>query len=643
MSPTERLRHFAREVQRRRVHTTAIAYVVAGVTVIELSGAIFEALQFPSWAPDLVTILLLLGFPVVIVMAWVFDIGIRRTDDDTSTSGNRSGRGRAARRTPAAVAGSTGVPSAPLDPEPELSESAPPDPDRVKRAAIGHVRHELKTPINAILGYSEMLLEDLDEEDRESMAPDLERIRKGGEQLLRLIDGTLDPKRIEEAVDIDLDAYSDEIRVKLRNPISAVIGYAELLIEQAEETDRDAYVDDLTRIRNAAFRLLELSQDVVEVATGHESPDGGVDKLAEASQITQNILLKTRSTVRRTGDGGGTLLVVDDNADNRNLLSRQLARAGFMVETASDGEAALERMAERSFDLVLLDVIMPGVDGVETLRRIKRDPELSATPVIMLSSLDDVQSSLRCIEMGADDFLHKPFHPILLQARIGASLELRRVREFLTSGGGGLDESTRRMIRASFPDAVADRVRGGEHDILESFGQATVLWCDVEGAARHRTRDPGLIADRLGLLIGTIEEQAAKAGIETVTASGSGIGLVGGVPTPDDGHAHAAAEAALAIRAVLEGDDAFDAPLRMALDSGEVTAGVFGRERQEFRVWGEPMDVARSLGEQARGSCILVSPNTHRVLDGTFRFGKGGVQEIPGRGSLKTWSLDGTA
>lgn len=637
MSLPARLKDFVREVQRRRVHTTAIAYVVVGVTMIELSGAIFEALQFPDWAPNLVTILLLLGFPVLVVMAWVFDIGIRRTSDGNSNGGGRKTRGRGIRPTQPKVTRPTGTP---LDPG-SVEAAAPPDPNRIKRAAIGHIRHDLKTPINGILGYSEMLLEDIEAEDRESFAPDLERIRKGGEQLLKLIDITLDPDKIEHAVDIDLEAYSREIRVKLRNPISAVIGYAELLIEHAEENDRDAYLDDLNRIRKAAFRLLDLSQDLVEVATAHDAALGAADRLTEASHITAHILSKARPTVRRSDDAAGTLLVVDDNPDNRNLLSRQLARAGFVVDTAEDGESALERMADRHFDLVLLDVIMPGIDGLETLRRIKMEEGLVEIPVIMLSSLDDVESSLRCIEMGADDFLHKPYHPTLLQARIGASLELRRMRDFLSAGGGGMDDSAREMARASFPDVIAQRVRGGERDILESFGEATVLWCDIDGAARHKTRDPGLIAERIRVLLGTIEEVAAGRGIETITASGQGVGLVGGVPTPDEDHAQAAADAALSIRDALAGLPEFGAPLRLALDSGEVTAGVFGGERKEFRVWGEPVDIARSLGSQARSSSILVSPNSHRLLDGMYRFGKGGVQEVPGRGSMKTWVLEG--
>ncbi len=643
MSLPSRLKDFAREVKRRRVHTATIAYVVVAVTVIELSGAVFEALQFPDWTPNLVTILLLLGFPVVLVMAWVFDIGVKRTPEGDQDPGRKRTRGHIARRVQSGpqFMVSIGRPTASLDPETSESSAAPTDPDRIKRAAIGHVRHELKTPINGILGYSEMLLEDIEERDREAMAPDLERIRTCGGQLLRLIDQTLDPAKIAQAVDIDLDGYSRQIRVNLRNPINAVIGYAELLIEHAEETDGEAYIDDLGRIRAAAFRLLELSQDLVEVATAHSPSLGQGERLTLASHLAEDILSRSRPSATRSEDGMGTLLVVDDNPDNRSLLSRQLARAGFMVETAEDGEIALERLSERDFDLVLLDVIMPKIDGLETLRRIKRDVSLAEIPVIMLSSLDDVESSLRCIELGADDFLHKPFHPTLLKARIGASLELRRMRNQLEKGGGDLDQAAAQMVRASFPGSIAQRVRGGEKEILETFGGATVLWCDVDRAARHKTRDAGLIAARIQLLLATLEQVAEKSGIETITTSGEGVGLVSGVPTPDGDHAHAAADAALALWDALDDEGEFDAPLRMALDSGEVTAGVFGSERKEYRIWGEPMDVARCLGSQARTSTILVSPNSHRMLEGAYRFGKGGVQEVPGRGSMKTWVLEG--
>ncbi len=653
MSLPERLVHWAKEAKRRRVYTSAVAYIVVAVTVMELSGNIFSALDLPPWSSRLVVILLMLGFPVVVVMAWVFDItagGVKRTEAGGSTAAAGHPRGspvRAARRVhggPRTAAALPAATSEPPAPPPELEPAEPPDADRVKRAAIGHVRHELKTPINGILGYSEMLLEDLEDEDREELAPDLENIRKGGRELLRLIDTTLDPDRIEQAVDIDLDEYGRQIRADLRNPINAVIGYAELLIETVEESDRPQYVSDLQRIRTAAMRLLELSTDLVEVATSHDPSLADRGRLGEASSLAHTVLSKAGRAAGPAEDGTGSLLVVDDNGSNRELLSRQLARAGFMVEVASDGPSALDRLAERSFDLVLLDVIMPEMDGLEVLRRIKSDPHLARTPVIMLSSLDDVESALRCIDLGAEDFLHKPFHPTLLRARIGASLELRRVRNESDEHRNGLVGGlTRTMIRGAFPDAIAERVGAGEETILETFGEATVLWCDVEAAARNRTRDVGLIATRTQMLVSTLEAVAERHDIETVSARGEGVSLVGGVPTPSPDHVLAAAEAALELGAILAQAPEFDAPVRLGLDSGEVTGGVFGHERKTYRLWGEPMEVARLLGAQAATGTILVSPNAHRLLSGRYRFSKGSVHDLPGRGQMKIYSLEGPA
>ncbi|HWE49505.1 MAG TPA: response regulator [Bryobacteraceae bacterium] len=125
------------------------------------------------------------------------------------------------------------------------------------------------------------------------------------------------------------------------------------------------------------------------------------------------------------------MLVVDDNAANRDIVKRNLERQGYQVITASDGPEGLELLAAGGIDLVLLDVIMPGVDGLEVLRRLKEDTALREIPVVMMSALDETSGVVRCIKMGAEDYLMKPFDPVLLSARIGASLEKKRLRDEL--------------------------------------------------------------------------------------------------------------------------------------------------------------------------------------------------------------------
>jgi phosphoserine phosphatase RsbU/P len=129
-----------------------------------------------------------------------------------------------------------------------------------------------------------------------------------------------------------------------------------------------------------------------------------------------------------------SLLIVDDNEDNRYTLSRRLARDGYTdVVAASNGGEALQLLRSRPFDLLLLDIMMPGMNGYEVLEQLKASRDLRHLPVIMISALDEMDSVIRCIELGAEDYLAKPFNPTLLRARVGAILEKKRLRDEMRS------------------------------------------------------------------------------------------------------------------------------------------------------------------------------------------------------------------
>jgi phosphoserine phosphatase RsbU/P len=153
--------------------------------------------------------------------------------------------------------------------------------------------------------------------------------------------------------------------------------------------------------------------------------------------------------------GGGRLLVVDDNEMNRDMLSRRLRRLGYEVDVACDGLDALARLGPDSHDLLLLDIMMPGLDGYQVLERVKADAALRDLPVIMISALDDVDSVVRCIELGADDHLPKPFNPVILRARVGACLEKKRLRDVERQHARSMERELEigRRIQAGFlPD-----------------------------------------------------------------------------------------------------------------------------------------------------------------------------------------------
>ena len=141
-------------------------------------------------------------------------------------------------------------------------------------------------------------------------------------------------------------------------------------------------------------------------------------------------------------DAEAALLVVDDIDDNRFALTRRLARQGYLnVTTATNGRQALELLNSQAFDLVLLDIMMPDVNGYEVLATMKADERLRHIPVIMISAVDEMESVIRCVELGAEDYLAKPFNPTLLRARVGASLERKRLHDEVVARTRELSEA----------------------------------------------------------------------------------------------------------------------------------------------------------------------------------------------------------
>ena len=307
----------------------------------------------------------------------------------------------------------------------------PPADDRTHRAFLANLRHELRTPLNAVIGYSEMLLEDVAEEGPEELVPDLEKINAAGVELLALVNKALDPARVAAVeTDADLENVGITLRHDLLTPITAVVGYSEMLIEEAEELEAEDAVPDLQKIHSSAERFLSLIDDVADfskIEAGEAAPHIEVSETSE--MILDAVAIGESAHKESVEAGGNPLLIVDDNEINRDVLARQLGRQGHATAVAENGREALEMVGEREFDLLLLDIMMPEMNGYEVLRRLKGDERLRDIPVIMISALDEIETVVRCIELGAEDYLPKPFDPVLLRARIGACLEKKRLRD----------------------------------------------------------------------------------------------------------------------------------------------------------------------------------------------------------------------
>jgi sigma-B regulation protein RsbU (phosphoserine phosphatase) len=226
------------------------------------------------------------------------------------------------------------------------------------------------------------------------------------------------------------------IRHELRTPLNQIIGYSEMLEEDATDAGQDALVPDLQKIQKAARNL----DGLIQTHLGTHVL-GAFDAVAADDEVQQGVAGEESQPVGfaipDTDDTAeihltqlrGHVLAVDDNESNRDMLSRRLLRHGLTVEVAINGIDALAQLEAKAFDLVLLDIMMPELDGYEVLKRMKASDNLRHIPVVMISALDELESVVRCIEAGAEDYLSKPFNPTLLRARIGACLEKKALRD----------------------------------------------------------------------------------------------------------------------------------------------------------------------------------------------------------------------
>ncbi len=234
-----------------------------------------------------------------------------------------------------------------------------------------------------------------------------------------------DENAASAAAQLSNQALADA-RHSLRTPLNHIIGYSEMLIEEAEENHLERFAADLHKIHAAGKQLLGALDQFLgaKPKQSKSSRTNEINVLGELAPkplaLVENIPDVTRS---------GLILVVDDDPGNRDILARRLEHEGYTLKCAVDGKDALERLATDAIDLILLDVMMPGMSGYEVLDTIKQDTRWHDIPVIMISALDDLQSVVRCIEHGAEDYLPKPFDPVLLRARIGACMEKKRLRD----------------------------------------------------------------------------------------------------------------------------------------------------------------------------------------------------------------------
>ena len=506
-----------------------------------------------------------------------------------------------------------------------------------------------------------------------------------------------------------------QLRHELRTPLNHIIGYAELLLEELQAGDQPDLAAALTALHADARELLGLLNEVL--ARGQTGPPDLAAALGRLAPPLERVRVGRRGArsagragrhrhphrrpgphplghrpARRaaasrggaarpgagTAGGGpgadagppaerrGMILVVDDIEDNRDMLARRLRRQGYEVLTAAGGHAALGTLADTAVDLVLLDVMMPDLDGYAVLQRLKADPTLRDIPVLMISALDELDSVVRCIQLGAEDYLGKPFDPVLLQARIGACLEKKRLhdqearhRRELAEWNQTLEqrvaeqvaqlERLGRLKRFFSPQLAELIVAGGADDPLKTHRrEVTVVFLDLRGfTAFAETAEPEEV-------MGVLREYHAEMGrlilahegtLERFTGDGMMIFFNDPVEVPNP--AERAVRMAVAMRDVVAGLAAvwrkrgWDLALGVGIAQGYATIGAIGFEgRLDYGAIGTVTNLAARLCGEAGAGQILISARVAAAVENLVQADDIGPLVLKGLvRPVATWSV----
>ena len=311
----------------------------------------------------------------------------------------------------------------------------------------------------------------------------------------------------------------------------------------------------------------------------------------------------------------GTILIADDNRVNRLMLARGLEHDGHTVAFAEHGAEALDLLRQQRFDLMLLDVLMPELDGFEVLAKLKDDPHLRDIPVIVTSALDELDGVVRCLEMGAEDYLTKPVNPVLLNARINASLEKKRLRD-----------QQRELISKFATKEVADDLLTSGFSLGGQYVEASAMFCDIRSFTTiSESREPAetieLLNDYYLLMMDAI---TGEGGIVNQMV-GDGLMSIFGAPVPREDHRQAAV---LAARQMVElirlfneeqaARDKVQIQIGVGIASGRVVAGYTGTQnRATYTCVGDTVNVAARLEAHTKelGRPILIDENTRSGID----------------------------
>ena len=363
------------------------------------------------------------------------------------------------------------------------------------------------------------------------------------------------------------------------------------------------------------------------------------------------------------------ILIVDDSMNNLTLLERILSRKGYKVGVAASGKVAIETVELTKPDLILLDIMMPGMDGYEVCSQLKANECTRDIPIIFLSALAEVKDKVRAFNIGGVDYITKPFEPVEVVARVENQLRLRELelqlreknlmyrREIAYREQAEIEtrlllettkfqkEQIEELLLNILPKPIADRLQEGQSIIADSFSDVSVLFADLVGFtnfAAHQTAAETVKV--LNQIFSRFDQLSIQHGLEKIKTIGDAYMVVGGLPELKANHAESIAKMALDMQATMasfnvQNNQNFS--LRIGINIGAVVAGVIGLTKFSYDLWGDTVNVAHRMESNGIPGEIQVTTMVYERLKDKFLFKTRGPLEIKGKGQMIVYLLVG--
>ncbi len=338
-----------------------------------------------------------------------------------------------------------------------------------------------------------------------------------------------------------------------------------------------------------------------------------------------------------------TLLIVDDVEANREALVMRLDLAGYDdCISVGSGADALRVLREKSIDLVLLDIMMPDMDGYEVLEELQADPALRDMPVIVISAVGDIDSVVRCIELGAADYLMKPFNPTILKARLDTYVRQIHLKAQETAYYQRIEEEKERsetLLRMLLPRQIADILQANDRITPIKYNDVAVLFCDVTGFTEYAENNPpGDVFLKLEGLIEQFEAILDHHELMKIKTIGDALMATGGLLEPLGAPVRAAVAASHEMVELAKQEGTWQ--VRVGIDHGPVIAGTLGRRQFQFDVWGDTVNTAARIEAIGKPGTVNLSGRAWQTLHGQARGRSLGLVDLKGKEPLEVIRCD---